>query len=195
MKDENPYSSSQIRADRHEMPDWPVDDELESMMKARLLALRIIIFSLTAGVLSFGGFVAFQLISQNKPLNGWGDGSIGMIFFGIALFQIILSFVVPKIVASISLKQFAKNSANQSASSDKTKLFSGLFNILHTETIVRAALLEAAAFLCLTGVMLYQVMPLAIVAGVVIVLLLFLFPRYDATRVRLMQLLSAFQEA
>jgi hypothetical protein len=144
------------------------DDRLPSETVPFITA-QIIAAALILGPLVFAG-IAFVSVQGQPP----GDPTLAFIGIGFSAIAIVLSLLVPTVAANQKLR-LLRNAGNEISTAD-------LFAVSQTRVIIRAALLEGAAFFCCIAYMVSRSWLALGAAFVLLVLMVVFFPtrgRFD----------------
>ncbi len=115
-----------------------------------LRIMQIIAGALIAGMLSFAGVASFIVLGQGKQAGQPQvvNQVLPFLAMGVFFLNVILSFIVPKMISRFSVKGVAKM-VEDGTLTDPKELLGRLLSVAQTKTIVALALIEGAAFLAL----------------------------------------------
>jgi len=154
--------------------------DLAEKLKPAVLTLRMILFALASGVVTFGGFVIWMQMNGKLDQADEAGQSMTLIALGFAPVALVASRIVPSLMVRNARRQIAAGtfqlSRNVAAFLSELGDVGKLFSIHQTKTIVSGAILEGAAFL---GVIAYMFGGSLIVLGMSVLLvgaILILFP-------------------
>lgn len=151
----------------------------EGVMRQHLATARLIVTALIAGVLVFltiGVFMVEIRRPGGPPMPQGNQKVVTLVSMALFLIQVPLSFVLPRVMLRGSLKKLAAE--RRQPAEDLPRLL----GLRQASLILGMALLEGVAFLCCVGYLTEGHRIALVLAGFVLLLMLFRFPSETGTR-------------
>jgi hypothetical protein len=151
---------------------------------ARVTAtLQIIVAALAFGVLTFAGIALLVAVDAAGAAGGPAQPLLTYIAAGAALVALVLSWIVPGLIAGSGRQAIAASEPISTATPMRDQPAANelgdvapLLAAYQTRQIVRAAILEGAAFFCLISYIIEKQSLSLVAAGIMVLLLLGQFP-------------------
>jgi hypothetical protein len=142
-----------------------------------LLTMRIIAVALIASVVTFGGIASFIVFGQpqaaqpvGQPPAQNGAEIVMYLAMAFAAVAVVMSFVVPNLIAAAGVKGVAKMAQDGTATGPK-ELFGRLLAVAQIKMIIALALVEGAAFFNLIAFIITKsLIPPAVVGALLLVM-------------------------
>ena len=152
--------------------------DLEERLRPGVRILQIVIGALSFGVASFA--VVAIVLRLLDPQPGGDTGVLSLVAYALAPVALVLSRVVPAVVIKGSRRQLiAGTYAQPTGGLADLGERGALFMIYQTSQLIGGALLEGAAFLCITAFMLEGNWPALVLAVGLLLVLLTMMPRTE----------------
>ena len=157
---------------------------MESDPDKVLKTMRIIALALIAGVVLFGLFACNVVFNQGQAAQPGApqpaapqNGVEILMYFAMAFaaVAVVMSFVVPKLIAAAGVKNIAKM-AHDGTSIGAKELFGWLLGVAKSKMIIAMALVEGAAFFNLIAFIITKSLIPPVVVGALLLVMAIHFP-------------------
>lgn len=151
--------------------------EAEKEVKGLLRTSQVIVFALVSGVMAFAGYVVFIHDPGESEPQAQGGSELGLLMLGFAAITVVLRIVIPQVLVGSHRRKILGGEIPAAPNSPQLRTEEGwLMQGYQATTLVAGALLEVPAFANLFAYMQDQQLYSLIVAGLLLLGMIALFP-------------------